>query len=158
MTISTFDAEKNSVKEGVPVMFCQTTQEGGPSKQLVRALPINPRRRRQEKRNLSELMFFRCTPQDRQTIKDNAARVGLEPSAYMRLQSTGKPIIKAYRRVRADWKELQRCIGAINKAGSVVNQLVKVLYLGGVKSDIANDALEELRKAARAVMAALGRG
>ncbi|CAK9253389.1 unnamed protein product [Sphagnum jensenii] len=140
----------------MPVMLCQTTEEGGSSKPLARALPIDPRHRRKEKRNLSELMFFRCTPEDKAMIENNAVKVGLEKSSYMRVQSTGKPIMRAYRRVRADWKELQRCMGVINKVGNVVNQLVKVLYLGGVRSNIADEALIELRKAARAVMAALG--
>jgi hypothetical protein len=151
------------VKRRAPVMFCQTAEIGGSSKPLVRGgTPSTPhdgiRRKRKEKRRLSELMFFRCSPEDRTTIKSNAATVGLEVSAYMRLQSTGKPLIRAYRRVRADWKDLQRCMGIINKAGNIVNQLVKVLYLGGVRSDIADGALSELRKAAGAVATALGKG
>ncbi|MGB9153351.1 MAG: hypothetical protein WCD70_09730 [Alphaproteobacteria bacterium] len=158
MTRSMSDSEKDGVKGGVPVMFCQTAEEGGSSKQLVRALPINPRRRRKEKRRLSELMFFRCTPEDRATIKNNAAKTGLEISTYMRLQSTGKPLMKAHRRIRADWRELQRCMGVINKAGNVVNQLVLLIRRIGGNPAAANAALIELCKAARAIMAALGRG
>jgi len=139
-------------------MFCQTTEAGGSSKQLVRALPINPRRRRKEKRNLSELMFFRCTPEDRMTITKNAANVGLELSSYMRVQSTGKPVMKAHRRIRADWQELQRCMGVINKAGNVVNQLVLLIRRVGGNPAAANEALIELCKAAGAIMAALGKG
>ena len=158
MTTSLSDSEKDGVKGGVPVMFCQTTEAGGSSKQLVRALPINPRRRRKEKRNLSELMFFRCTPEDRMTITKNAANVGLELSSYMRVQSTGKPVMKAHRRIRADWQELQRCMGVINKAGNVVNQLVLLIRRVGGNPAAANEALIELCKAAGAIMEALGKG
>ncbi len=157
MTISMSDSAKTNFKEGMPVMPCQTAEGGGVSRPLARALPIDPRHRRKEKRKLSELMFFRCSPEDKMTIENNAAKVGLGKSSYMRIQSTGKPIIRAYRHIRADWRELQRCMGAINKAGNVVNQLVLLLRRGSGYPDAANAALTELCKAARAIMAALGK-
>jgi hypothetical protein len=161
MRDSESDSDSGSAgdKEGRPVMFCQTA-DGGLTKRLVRgAAPSTPRRRRNDnnaKRRLSELMFFRCTPEDKATIESNAAIVGVEKSSYMRAQSTGKPIMKAYRRIRADWDELQRCMGVINKAGNVVNQLVVELRrFGGDRADIANKALSELINAARAIVAVL---
>jgi hypothetical protein len=150
-------------------MFCQTAA-GGSSKPLVRgAAPSTPpvfalraspgqaaaRPRRKERRRLTELMFFRCTSEDRTVIEANAARTGLEKSAYMRVQSTGKPVMRAYRRVRADWDELRRCMGVINRAGNVVNQLVVELRRMGSGSGLANAALAELGAAAHAIVAAL---
>ncbi|MDR3424334.1 MAG: hypothetical protein P4L50_01775 [Anaerolineaceae bacterium] len=157
MTTTMSDSEKNVFTGAVPVMFCQTTEEGGSSKQLVRgAAPSTPRHGRKEKRQLSELMFFRCTPEDRAIIETNAASAGLEKSSYLRVQSIGKPKIRACRRVRADWNELRRCMGVINKAGNVVNQLVVMFRRVGGHSDMADQALAELRRAAREVVAALG--
>jgi hypothetical protein len=161
MTISDPESEKNEVKEGMPVMPCQTTEDGAVNGQLVRgSTPSTPdglRRKRKESRRMSVLKFFRCTPEQDAVIKTNAANAGMEEASYMRSQAIGVPVMRKIRRIRADWKELQRCMGIINKAGNVVNQLVKVLYLGGVRSDIADGALVELRKAAQAVMAALGK-
>ena len=161
---SDFDKSKSNIssevisqasgRDSVPVMLCQTA-ESGSSKQLVRALPINPRQRRNDKRRMSELLFFRCTTEDRQVIEANAAKVGLERSSYLRAQSTGKPIMKAYRRIRADWDELRRCMGVINKAGNVVNQLVVALRRMEINTDLANTALNELVLAARAIVKAL---
>ena len=161
MATVTPNLQKDDVKRAMPVMPCQTTQDGGSSKQLVRGpAPSTPRSGhppRKGKRHLSELMFFRCTPEDKTTIRHNAEKTGLGLSSYMRMQSTGKPAMRAYRRVRADWQELQRCMGAINKAGNVVNQLVALLRRGSSHPDVANHALIELCKAARAIMAALGK-
>ena len=107
---------------------------------------------------MSVKKFFRCTPEQDAIILTNAANAGVEPSSYMRLQAVGKSKVRKVRRVRADWAELRRCIGVINKAGNVVNQLVKFLYLGGKHSDLADTALMDLCRAARAIMAALGSG
>jgi len=89
MTISMFDAEKNSVKEGVPVMPCHPAEEGGVSRQLARGSTPSTREddsrqchRRHESRRMSVKKFFRCTPQEYAVIKANAARVGLEVAAY----------------------------------------------------------------------------
>ena len=139
-------------------MFCQTTAGGGSSKRLARgSTPSTPdgdhrRRKRKEKRTLSELMFFRCTPEDKAIIEANAENTGLEKSAYMRVQSTGKPVMRACRRIRADWDELRRCLGTINKAGNVLNQLVVVLRRIEVSPDLTRAALAELMEAARMVM------
>jgi hypothetical protein len=108
-----------------------------------------------DKRRLSELMFFRCTPEDKILIEFNAAKAGLERSSYMRAQSTGKPVMRAYRRIRADWDELRRCMGCINKAGNVVNQLVVELRRMGRSSGLAHVALADLSTAARAILAVL---
>jgi len=149
------DGGTTSVKKEGPVMLCQTA-DGGSSKQLVRGVaPSTPRRGRNDMRRMSELMFFRCTPEDKTTIEDNAAKVGLEKSSYMRAQSTGKPVMRAYRRIRADWDELRRCMGVINRAGNVVNQLVVVFRRMDVRHDLANTALAELAASARAILAVL---
>jgi hypothetical protein len=165
MTTSDSDANLNqgqpSVKGGVPVMFCQTADNGGSSKRLARgstpSTPDGNADAQKEKRRLSELMFFRCTPEDRDAIKTNAAKSGLDLSSYMRMQCLQKPIIRAYRHVRTDWQELHRCMGIINKAGNLINQLVRHLHRGGIPTNCADAALIELCKAARAIMAALGK-
>ena len=145
-------------------MPCHPAEEGGVSGRLARgSTPSTPDgntsyRKRPESRRMSIKKFFRCTPEEDAVIRSRAAAAGVEQASYLRVQALGQSRLGKARRVRADWNELQRCMGVINKAGNVVNQLVKVLYLGGVRSDIANTALTELCKAARAVMAALGRG
>jgi hypothetical protein len=53
---------------------------------------------------------------------------------------------------------LRRCMGVINRAGDVVNQLVRHLHRGGGFSNIADAALAELRKASHAILEALDKG
>jgi hypothetical protein len=107
---------------------------------------------------MSVKKFFRCTPEDDAVIAANAADAGLEESSYMRAQALGKSRVKACRRIRADWDELRCCMGVINKAGNVVNQLVVELRRYGLSADLANAALAELRTAARAIVRTLSRG
>jgi len=157
MTTSASDSEKNGVKGGVPVMCCHPTEEGGASTRLVRgAAPSTLRRRRKEKNRRRIKRFFRVTPEEDALIDACALDAGLEPSSYMRIQVLGKSKARKARRVRADWQELQRCMGVINKAGNVVNQLVLLIRRVGGNPAAANAALIELCKAARAIMAALG--
>ena len=92
------------------------------------------------------------------TITKNAANVGLELSSYMRVQSTGKPVMKAHRRIRADWQELQRCMGVIDKAGNVVNQLVLLIRRVGGNPAAANEALIKLSQGRRRNYSILGKG
>jgi len=153
------DSEKENgsdrVKGGQPVMFCQTAARCDKTTGEGQA-PSTPRRRRKESRRMSALMFFRCTPEERDAIASKASDAGLEPSSYLRVQALGKSKVRRYRRIRADWNELQRCMGVINRAGNVVNQLVVMLrVVGGGSAEVANNALAELAAAARAIVRAL---
>ncbi len=165
------NAQKQHEGEGkgsVPVMCCHpasrdanTTGEGQAPSTPVSALCATPRQaapRRNVQRRMSIKRFFRVTPEEDARIVSRAAAVGLEPSSYLRVQALGETRLRRYRPIRADWDELRRCMGVINKAGNVVNQLVKFLYVGGNCSnvaDTANHALAELIAAARAIMRAL---
>jgi hypothetical protein len=107
---------------------------------------------------MSVKKYFRVTPEEDAAIAASAAEVGLEQSSYLRVQALGKAKVRKYRRKRADWDELRRCMGVINKAGNVVNQLVVMLRRMGGSTDFANAAnaaLAELVAAARAVLKAL---
>jgi hypothetical protein len=139
----------------VPVMFCQTAARPDKTTGEGAAPPSTPRRKRREKRRMSALMFFRCTPEERNNITVRATNAGIQLSSYLRIQALGKSKVRRYRRIRADWDELRSCMGIINRAGNVVNQLVKFLYLGGGYSSIADAALLELRRAAQAIVRAL---
>jgi len=128
------DDVKHQGQEVGPVMFCQTADGG--DKTLVRGrAPSTPRQRRKEKRRLTALMFFRCTPEERKTIEINAAITGLEKSAYMRSQCIGKPVMRAYRRIRLDWDRLREYMGLINKAGNVINQYIVMERRGSLSHD-----------------------
>lgn len=158
MTTSDSEAGAISVKESMPVMPCQTAEGGGSSGQLARgSTPSTRQRKRKESRRMSVLKFFRCTPEQDAIIQANAANAGIEQSSYMRIQSVGKSKVRKARRIRADWKELRRCMGIVNKAGNVINQLVRMLRLYGWSSELANEALTELRNAARAILSALSK-
>lgn len=158
MTTSKTEFGKTVVEKGEPVMPCHPAEEGGASGQLVRGdAPSTPRHGRKEKRRMCIKKFFRCTPEENIMIVTNAADAGLEPSSYMRAQILGKSKIRKARRVRADWNELRRCMGVINKAGNLVNQFILMLRRVGGNSDAANSAFADLSASARAIVNALKR-
>jgi len=142
------------VKGGLPVMCCHPASRGA-NTTGEGCRPSTRRRRRKESRRMSIKKFFRVTPEEDALITSQAAAAGLEISSYLRVQALGKSKVRRYRRIRADWDELRRCMGVINKAGNVVNQLVKFLYTGGNYSSVADAALLELRKAAQSIVRAL---
>jgi hypothetical protein len=145
------------VKDGVPVMCCHPASRGANTTGEGQA-PSTPRRRRKERRRMSIKKFFRVTPEEDALITSRAAAAGLQPSSYLRIQALGKSKLRRYRRIRADWDELRRCLGVINKAGNVLNQLVVMLrVMGGGSADIANNALAELSAAASAIVKVLMR-
>lgn len=159
MTILPTDLEKTFAKEAVPVMPCHPAEGGGASGQLVRGVaPSTPRHRRKETRRMSIKKFFRCTPEENIFIVTSAADAGLEPSSYMRMQVLGKSKVRKARHVRADWQELRRCMGVVNKAGNVVNQFILLIRRIGGDPASANSAFADLSAAARAVVRTLGKG
>jgi hypothetical protein len=158
MTPSMSDFDKRDFKKCPPVMPCHPAEEGGVPDPLVRgAAPSTPRHGRKEIRRMSIKKFFRVTPEENILIVTNAADAGLEASSYMRTQILGKSKVRKARRIRADWKELQRCMGVINMAGNVVNQFILLLRHIGGNSEAANGAFADLSAAAHAIIRALRR-
>ena len=154
-TPNALNKDPDAVQSGEPVMCCHPAARGNTTTGEGQA-PSTPRRKRREKRRMSIKRFFRVTPEEDALIVSRAAAAGLEPSSYLRVQALGISQVRHCRRVRADWEELRACMGVINRAGNVVNQLVKHLYTGGTYSAVADSALQELRRAAQAIVRALG--
>jgi hypothetical protein len=150
------NSDQGGVQSGEPVMCCHPATRGNTTTGEGQA-PSTPRRKRKEKRRMSIKRFSRVTPEEDALIVARAAAVGLEPSSYLRVQALGLSRVRPYRCIRADWDELRTCMGVINRAGNVVNQLVKYLYTGGTYSAAADAALLELRHAARIIIERLGR-
>ncbi|MBV8648456.1 hypothetical protein [Paludibacterium sp.] len=154
-------SDKGTQKESPPVM-CWHPAVGGLSTRLERgSTPSTPHvatwRKRSDSRRMSVKKYFRVTPHEAAVISARAAEAGLEQASYIRAQTLGLSKVRAARRIRADWDELRRCMGAINRAGNVVNQLVLELRRTGRSSGLAHVALKELIAAAHSVMSALGR-
>jgi hypothetical protein len=66
----------------------------------MRALPINPRRRRSEARRTSIKKYFRVTPEENAAIASNAEAAGLEQASYLRVQALGTSKVRQVRRMR----------------------------------------------------------
>lgn len=164
-TDNTPNFRQPTLKQGMPVMPCQTAKDGGSSRQLARGSTpstpdggMRPRQWRKESRHMSVLKFFRCTPEQNALIQSNADAAGMEQASYMRIQCVGKSKVRRYRRIRADWDELRKLMGVINRAGNVVNQVAKHLHMGDTFSNAANGALAEIEKACAAIVATLRKG
>ena len=146
-------------------MPCHPAEGGGVTGLLARGSTpstldgdIRPRQWRKESRRRSIKKFFRVTPEEDAVILTNAANAGMEQASYMRVQCIGKSKIRRYRHIRADWDELRRLMGALNRAGNVVNQIARHLHRGGTFSNAANGAMAEIEKACAAVKNALDKG
>jgi hypothetical protein len=146
-------------KSFAPVMPCHPAD--GVTEQLERGCTPSTRRRHSEQRRMSIKKFFRVTPEEDAVIAASAAAAGLEQSSYLRVQALGQSKVRKVRSVRADWDELRPYMGAINKAGNVVNQLVLMQRRRSDNNNIGDDgniartALVELTNAARVIALAL---
>jgi hypothetical protein len=112
-----------------------------------------------QKRQRSRCVGVWLTDEEYADAETRARRVGLSLSSYGRLGMIGTPGPRAQRTPHIHAELLTRAIAALNKIGSLLNQIAHVLNAGGAIS-LAGDCaatLSEIREAARAIREAVGR-
>lgn len=103
--------------------------------------------------------MVRLTPQELATVEAAASNAGLSVSSYSRLQMLGggRPPPRSVRRPPIEKELLARLLGQVGKAGSNVNQIARSANMGDQDFFGTAETLQELREAAQAIQAALGR-
>lgn len=92
-------------------------------------------------------------------VKEYAARAGLSASSYGRAAMLGLPGPRARRAPTLNAEVIARATAALNKVGSLLNQIARVLNAGGAIK-LAQEcfaAFAEVKAAAAAIRNALGR-
>jgi hypothetical protein len=88
------------------------------------------RRSGSEKRQRPDIIPVRCSPEERVTLKANAAAAGLSAGSYLRLTGLGNVGVRAKRAPTVNAEAMARATAALNKVGSNLNQIAHVLNAG----------------------------
>jgi hypothetical protein len=124
--------------------------------------PAKRVRRGTEKRQKTTLVGFRATPAEHAEVKASAAAAGVTPSEFMRsrvLVNPAKRPARITRQPRADVVALARVLGALNKTGGNIHQLVKRVNFGETPAgEEIRAALADYRQVVTEIMTAMGRG
>jgi hypothetical protein len=105
------------------------------------------------------LISFRADAAEFLLIDENARTVGLSRGSYLRACALGSPGPRARRAPPINAEALAHATAALNKAGSNLNQIARVLNAGGANI-MAREyvaALMEVRAAVRRILEIVGR-
>ena len=104
-------------------------------------------------------VLVRLLPDERAAVEDRAREAGLSLASFLRACGLGTPGPRARRSAPVNAEALGRATAALNKAGSLLNQIARVLNAGGASLTTQEcfAALAEARAAAAAIRDAVGR-
>jgi hypothetical protein len=122
------------------------------------SLPILRRsgsQRRQRKQNIG----VPCDAAEFVIIDDKARTAGLSRASYLRGLALGSPGPRARRSPPVNAEALAHATAALNKAGSNLNQIARVLNAGGATTTTSEcfAALAEVRAAVARILEIVGR-
>jgi hypothetical protein len=104
-------------------------------------------------------VLIRLLPDERAIVETKAREVGLSLASYGRASMLGAPGPRARRTPPVNAEALSRATAALNKAGSLLNQIAHGLNAGGFSMMLQEcfAALAEARAASAAIREAVGR-
>lgn len=122
------------------------------------ALPL-PSRSGSQKRQRNRKTDIRWDNDEYSTLTEKAHETGLSRNAYVRAAVLGTPGPRARRSPPVNAEALGRATAALNKAGSLLNQIAHGLNAGGFSMTLQEcfAALAEARSAAAAIREIVGR-
>jgi hypothetical protein len=117
------------------------------------------RRSGSQKRQRSRKIGVGCDAAEFVIIDHKARTAGLSLASYLRSCALGSPGPRAKRRPPINAEALAHATAALNKAGSNLNQIARVLNAGGatVTANECFDALTEVRTAVGRILEIVGR-
>jgi hypothetical protein len=121
--------------------------------------PPGGKRRSSQKRQRNHAVKIALTDGELAEVQDRAQSCGLSRSSYGRAAMLGSPGPRAQRTPPVNAVVLAKATAALNKGGSVVNQIAHRINAGGSVT-LANAcfaALAEMRAAAAAIRQNVGR-
>jgi len=103
-------------------------------------------------------VLVRLLPDERAAVEDRAREAGLSLASFLRACGLGTPGPRARRSAPVNAEALGRATAALNKAGSLLNQIARVLNAGGASLTTQEcfAALAEARAAAAAIREIVG--
>ena len=111
-----------------------------------------------QKRQRVKSLQIALTPEEFTVACDRAAAAGLSPSSYGRALLLGAPGPRARRSPPLNAELLAHAVAQLNKAGSNLNQIARILNAGhAVGSREAVDALRDTRAAVVQILDIVGR-
>lgn len=119
-----------------------------------------PKALRSEKRQRTDRLFVRLTPEEKAAFLDRADKAGMASGAFARAVLTGSAGPRAQKKVPADAAALRQVLGQLGKIGSNLNQIARYLHTGGSPATVLPDIREALAENARIrdrLYAALGK-
>lgn len=111
-----------------------------------------------EQRQKGRVLSVRLSAAEHGELQAEADRAGQTLGAYVRARVLAAPTTRARRRPSVEVQTLARTLGELNKAGSNIHQLLKLVRFGDTPAgDEIGAAVKTWREAVAAVMATLGR-
>lgn len=114
-------------------------------------------RRKSDKRQRTETLFARVTPEEKSAFVARADRAGMASAAFMRALALGDAGPRARRRRPVEHKALVQALAALNRVGNNLNQIARNTNRGmDIDVPQLRDALHQYHQVIAAIYEALG--
>jgi hypothetical protein len=141
-----------------PKAAAETAPVSAPSSPAAIPPPLRRKRSGSDKRQRGVPVSIRLLPSERAEVETRARAAGLSIGGYLRASALGSSGPRARRSPPVNAEALAHAVAALNKAGSNLNQIARVLNAGraaGTKESLA--ALAETRAAVSRILEIVGR-
>ena len=114
-------------------------------------------RRKSDKRQRTETLFARVTPEEKSAFVARADRAGMASAAFMRALALGDAGPRARRRRPIEHQALVQALAALNRVGNNLNQIARNTNRGmDIDVPQLRDALHQYHAVIAAIYEALG--
>ena len=114
-------------------------------------------RRKSDKRQRTETLFARVTPDEKSAFVARADRAGMASAAFMRALALGDAGPRARRRRPIEHQALVQALAALNRVGNNLNQIARNTNRGmDIDVPQLRDALHQYHQVIAAIYEALG--
>ena len=114
-------------------------------------------RRKSDKRQRTETLFARVTPEEKSAFVARADRAGMASAAFMRALALGDAGPRARRRRPIEHLALVQALAALNRVGNNLNQIARNTNRGmDIDVPQLRDALHQYHQVIAAIYEALG--
>ena len=114
-------------------------------------------RRKSDKRQRTETLFARVTPEEKSAFVARADRAGMASAAFMRALALGDAGPRARRRRPVEHQALVQALATLNRVGNNLNQIARNTNRGmDIDVPQLRDALHQYHQVIAAIYEALG--
>jgi hypothetical protein len=114
-------------------------------------------RPKSDRRQRTDVIFARVTPEEKAAFVARAHRAGLASAAFLRAAALGEAGPRAHRRRPVEHRALVQALAALNRVGNNLNQIARSLNAGQeIDQPELRDALQQYSAVVAAIYDALG--